>query len=98
MKRKQKLEIWRDDECEGFGGFCIGSSKDKKAMIVLNVGAILMASQENDLDTKEVIITTLVHEFGHYLEEIFNKNFDEDFIEEITESYRKKYGKRSRKR
>lgn len=86
-----KLEIWKDDSCEGFGAFCVGSSK-KKPMIVLNVASTLLACKEHDIDNKEFFIETLMHEFGHCLEEIFNKEFDEVFIEKVIESYRKKYG------
>ena len=86
-----KLEIWKDDDCEGFAAFCAGSSKDKP-MIVLNIGATLMACIENNIEPKEILIENLMHEFGHFLEELMDKEFDEELIEKIIQSYRDKYG------
>jgi hypothetical protein len=85
-----KLEIWKDDDCEGFGAFLAGSSSDRP-MIVLNVASTLLASKEHDINAKEFFIETLMHEFGHFLEEMFDKDFDEDFIEKCIQSYRDKY-------
>lgn len=85
-----KLEIWKDDECEGFAAFCAGSSKDKP-MIVLNVGSTLLAAIENNIDPKELFIENLMHEFGHFLEELMGKEFDEELIEKCIQSYRDKY-------
>ena len=86
-----KLEIWKDDDCEGFAAFCAGSSKDKP-MIVLNIGATLMACIENNIEPKEILIENLMHEFGHFIEELMDKEFDEELIEKIIQSYRDKYG------
>ena len=86
-----KLEIWKDDDFEGFAAFCAGSSKDKP-MIVLNIGATLMACIENNIEPKEILIENLMHEFGHFLEELMDKEFDEELIEKIIQSYRDKYG------
>lgn len=85
-----KLEIWKDDDCEGFAAFCAGSSKDKP-MIVLNVAATLMVCIENNISPKELFIENMMHEFGHFLEELMEKEFDEEMIEKIIQSYREKY-------
>lgn len=98
-KRKvfKKLEIWKDDDLEGqegqgaFAAWCAGSSGEKP-LIVLNLGATLSACIENNLEPKEIIIEHLMHEFGHFLEEMFDKEFDEEFIERVIQSYREKYG------
>ena len=88
-----KLEIWKDDNCDGFAAWCAESSNNKP-MIVLNLGASLMASIESNTEPKELIIENLMHEFGHFLEELFKKDFDEEFIEKVIESYRIQYGGR----
>lgn len=89
-RTSKKMEIWKDDECEGFAAFCAGSSTDRP-MIVLNVGSTLLAAIENNIDPKELIIENLMHEFGHFIEELMKKEFDEELIEKCIQSYRDKY-------
>jgi len=95
MKKYLKIKIVKNDNLEeAFGAYKEGSFKDDEAVIILNVYTTLLASVENNLDFKEFIIETMMHEFGHCLEEVFEKDFDEEFIQRITQTYIDKYGKK----
>lgn len=84
------IKIYRDDNIEGFAAYC-AQDKNETKTILMNVYATFAASVENDIDAKEFIIQNLMHEFGHALEEYYNKNFDEDFIEKAVQTYFDKY-------
>lgn len=84
------IKIYRDDNIEGFAAYC-AQDKNETKTILMNVYATFTASVENDIDAKEFIIQNLMHEFGHALEEYYNKNFDEDFIEKAVQTYFDKY-------
>jgi len=86
--KELNITIQKADDIEAFGAFVAGSVNDEKPTILLNMNAIISTVvSEGDVDAKEILISTLVHEFGHALEEFFNKEFDEGFIEKVTESY-----------
>ena len=84
------IKIYRDDNVEGFAAYCAQDDNETKT-ILMNVYATFAASVENNIDAKEFIIQNLMHEFGHALEEYYNKNFDEDFIEKAVQTYFDKY-------
>jgi len=94
---KQRLEIEirkTDDLEEGFAAYLVGSVKDKKPIILLNVFTTFATSIGEGLttaDTKQIIIESIMHEFGHAMEEFFDKEFDEEFIERAILTYREKY-------
>jgi len=84
------IKIYRDDNIEGFAAYCAQDDKDTKT-ILMNVYATLAASVDNQIDAKEFIIQNLMHEFGHALEEYYEKEFDENFIEKAVQTYFDKY-------
>ena len=90
MKNKNiiKIQIIRDDNIDAFGAYAEGAD-----IILLNVEAHLICSIEEKVDFKEIVLETLMHEFGHCIEEKLKLEFSEDRIERIVESYRNKYGK-----
>ena len=87
-----KLTTKRYDGREAFGAYVDKSIFDKDgAIILLNVEGTVGACLEmnRDPDVIEVIIETLMHEFGHALEDLFKLEFNEDRIEGIVEGFRK---------
>lgn len=87
-----KIEIRKADDCDGFAAYMVGTMSEKKPVILLNVYATLGACIENNISIKEQIIESLMHEFGHVLQEFYELEFSEEFVEGIVESYREKYG------
>lgn len=88
-----KLRVERDDTIDGFAAYCADDSNGDR-IILMNIFATFACSVENDINAKEFIIQNLMHEFGHALEEYFNKEYDEDFIEKAIQTYFDKYGKK----
>lgn len=92
-----KIEIKKFDGLGAFGGFAQGSVKDGQTIILIDANMIFKDGelQYEDGETvvlnaeekKRALIETLIHEFGHALEEFFDTEFDEDFIEQVTMSY-----------
>lgn len=89
------IRIFRDDNLQGFAAYHAQDESETKT-ILMNVYATFATSVENDIDAKEFIIQNLMHEFGHALEEYYQKEFDEDFIEKAVQSYFDKYHPDSR--
>ena len=92
-----KIEVKKYDGLGALGAFAKGSVKDGNAIIIIDTQTIFKDGEliyddgsKVDLSTqdrKKILIETLMHEFGHALEEFFETEFDEDFIEQITLSY-----------
>ena len=93
------IRVWRDDTIPAFGGWAAGSLKDGQPTILLNVGACLIGGFDeagNPMpatteDRKWLMITTLMHEFGHALQEFYDLEFTEDRIEQLATDYEKLY-------
>ena len=93
-----KIEVIKYDGLNAFGAFCKDSVKNGSGIILIDTqtifkdgelifedgSTVIMDSEEK----KRVLIETMMHEFGHALEELFNTEFEEDFIEQITMSYK----------
>lgn len=86
-----KIQITRDDTIDGFACYC-AQNPDTEKKVLMNVHATIAAAVGNDLNVVETMIGNLMHEFGHALEEYFQKEFDEEFIERVVDSYFIKYG------
>src|SRR3990167_126654 len=88
------IEISRDDtKMDGFAAYAIGSIHKGTAKILINLRSTLIAYHVEKLsekDFQETMITNLMHEFGHAMEDLFGKEFDHDFIDKATEEYLKK--------
>lgn len=90
------IRVWRDDSIPAFGAWAAGSLSDhREGVILLNVGACLLGGLDEEgnrvemttEDSKWLLITTLMHEFGHACQEFFDLEFTEERIDKIVQEY-----------
>ena len=86
-QHKIKIEVVRYDDIDGFGAYCSGEN-----IILLNIDSIVIADFEDELPMKEALLFTLMHEFGHCLEEKLGLEFSEERVNKIVNEYIEKYG------
>lgn len=89
--------VARCDELPAFGAFMPESLArhgkktiqlgDAQALVLLNVEAAFTATDDGER-AKRVLIETLMHEFGHVLEQTMGLEFDEDWIERVCGEFR----------
>ena len=92
-----KIEIKKYDGLGALGGFAQGSVNNGKGIILIDTKSIFKDGEliyedgetvvMDNNEKKRVLIETIMHEFGHALEEFFEAEFEEDFIEQATMSY-----------
>lgn len=87
QREKIKIEVLKDDTIPAFGGYTTGSLKDGKAIMVLNVDAVINASKAENIEQKEIIVQSLMHEFGHALQEYLDMEYSEELMEKSTDIY-----------
>lgn len=91
------IRIYRDDTLPAFGGWAAGSLLEGNPVLLMNVAACLSPCVDEHgavvpmtaHDKKWLAITTLMHEFGHALQEFFRMEFTEEEIEQICEAYQR---------
>ena len=92
-----EFEIKVQDGLNAFGAYLRPSVKEGKAKIfidgkmIFKEGELLIDGEPYDPPNstkKEMLIETIMHEFGHALEDLFDVEFGEDFIEKCVEKYR----------
>lgn len=97
MKNNISIEVYQHDWIPGFAAYYAGSlSKKSKAHVVLNLGSLLVAVAEKEIDKKDipyVVAETLMHEVIHVLEEWANVEFSEEKVEKMISEYQKKYNR-----
>lgn len=100
--KKIHLEIQKADGMQGFAAYQVSGARSKRKVILLNVYASLASAVEYSRNKKEltnevkvIMITNLMHEFGHVMEEWFGREFNEEFVEGIVDSYMEKYSGKS---
>ena len=80
-------------------GSCTIDLTPNQALILLDVEATFddscLVSDSGPVvrdteDHRRVLIESLMHEFGHALEEFFDVEFDDDWIEQVVMSYQPK--------
>lgn len=95
----RKIRVYRDDSIPAFGAWCAGSLKEGEPTLLLNVAACLIPCVLEDgtdvnhtvEEKKWLMISTLMHEFGHALQEFFDLEFTEEGIEKIADDYERHY-------
>lgn len=98
---KIEFKIVRADGLPSFGAYLSDSINDpEKGLILLDVeahfGDVFECEDGSNVDMTnndrmQLMIQTLMHEFGHALEDFYKKEFDEDWIDSIVESWKSKY-------
>jgi hypothetical protein len=90
---KIKINIIRDDDMEAFGAFWHPFSESPKVplLIALNVEAHMQPTVGTTEQKKREIIITLMHEFGHALEYLFDLPANEEAIRNAEEAWIKKH-------
>ena len=89
------IKILRDDSIPAFGAWCAGSCANEPT-VLLNVEACFSDMQDevgnpiiySPAEKKRIVIETLMHEFGHALEEFFNLEFNEEEIERVCSTFK----------
>jgi hypothetical protein len=94
LKKEFRCEIVVDDGLLAFGAHWIPEDPEEdENLIALNLGACLLCSvSESDVDFKELVVETLMHEFGHVVEKWVGLEANEERIEALVAAYRQKYG------
>lgn len=93
-----RLEVYQHDWIPGFAAFHADGERDPNAAchVVLNLGSLLAAVQEGDLNSKDLpylVAESLMHEAIHALEEWAKVEFSEDRVEALLTKYREKYSR-----
>lgn len=93
VSKRFKITAVRHDEMDAFGAYaCTSIDSEDGGLVLLNVEGSIETCIEHDIEPKQIIIETLMHEFGHALEEWYECDFDEDRMDRIIDSYRRKNG------
>lgn len=77
---------------DGFSAYAASPQRDGKRVVLLNVYATLLASIEEGLSFKETILTNLMHEFGHAMQQYLDMEFAEEQVERNIQTYIDVYG------
>lgn len=94
---KLTIRLERDDSIPAFAGFLrCEEQHEGSVVIIMNVQACMSPEAEDDSggdvpmsreDRKQLIITSLMHEFGHALEAHFRLPVNEQAIEAACEAW-----------
>lgn len=94
-----QLKVVRDDSIPAFGAWCACTCESgcpHQNTILLRLDAVFGPLEYEDgtpcppmtpAEHKEVLLSTLMHEFGHALEQFLGEEFSEERIEAIVESF-----------
>jgi hypothetical protein len=94
---KVNIKVARDDTIPAFGGWTAGSLQYGDPIALLNISACL-SNPVNELgepvsmsiqEKKWLMISTILHEVGHALQEWFVSEFEEERLEQIVDGYEK---------
>jgi len=79
------LEIYNIKNIQHLGKYVTGSYK--KPVICVSYNSCKKASDEYEVDLYVAILTTILHEIGHAIQEARCKKFDEDEAESVAKTY-----------
>ena len=93
MKR-HRINVVRCRGIPAFGAWCDGSLKAKDGTILLNVDVCLddlvdCKGKKVNMNRAMVVMSTLMHEFGHALEEALGVKHSQTRVENITSEFYK---------
>ena len=82
-----RIKVTREDSIPAFAAWVDGSLDSGEGEILLNVGACLGELEDEDgnsagkMNRAQVVIGSLMHEFGHALEDALKVDHDEAMVE-----------------
>lgn len=99
-RNKIDIQVVRDDSIPAFGGWKAGSLREGTPTVLLNLSTCFLDPFIVNNDREErmpmsvdekrwILISTILHEVGHALQEMFYMEFEEDRLEEIVQTYEK---------
>lgn len=94
MKKKLHIEIQKADGMEGFAAYIPSPARSKKKTVLLNVYATFLSALEEGIDSKDLILEHLMHEFGHVMQQFLGLEFSEEQVEKFVQTYMEKYHER----
>lgn len=94
MKLKTNFTIIKSDGSPFYGAYKTGSLNNNEPVVILNIEAIVEAIKE-DTDKaqsfKDILLSTITHEFCHSMQEWLDKEYDELEVEKILGAYNEKW-------
>jgi len=87
-----KIKVVREDRIPAFAAWCDGSFKDGDGTILLSVDACLEELVDEDgkpvqMNRARIVVESMMHEFGHAVEEALGIEHDEELIEDATSKF-----------
>jgi hypothetical protein len=93
-KAHLQMIVFRDDTIPAFAAYIKDSVKSGIPIVFLNISSTFICAVEENVEAKEIFITSLMHEFGHALEDFFDLPVNEEFMHRVTEKFQEEYHKR----
>jgi len=89
---KLKVKVARCDKIPAFGAWADGSLKNGDGVILLNVEAVFgdLVDDKGKIvkcNRARVLVETLMHEFGHAVENALGIKYDDTMIENASSKY-----------
>jgi hypothetical protein len=94
IRKEFRCEIVVDDSLPAFGAHWIPEDPDADDcdIIAINLGSCLICSMvEPDVSFKELVVETLMHEFGHCVERWVGLELSEERVEALVAAYHQKF-------
>jgi hypothetical protein len=87
-----KIKVVRNDVIPAFAAWCEGSLVAEDGTVLLNVDACLEELMDEDgkpvqMNRARIVVESLMHEFGHAVEEALGLEHDEELIEDATAKF-----------
>ena len=80
----KKYKIIKIYEKNGFLGAYVDNSVFNISIIKLNITEIKKANKKYSMSIYEIVLSTIIHELGHALQELNGKRFDEEEAENFA--------------
>lgn len=94
MKLETTFKFYKVDDAPYFGAYKVGSLTDNDPTLMFSLEAIIHAIKDDNDKTetfKDIMLSTLTHEFCHSMQEWLGKEFDELEVEKILGAYNDKW-------
>jgi hypothetical protein len=94
MKLNTIFKFYKNDDAPYIGAYAVGSLTNNEPTIMFNMEVVIdVVKEEKDKVEifKDVLLSTLTHEFCHSMQEWLDKEFDELEVEKILGAYNEKW-------